>query len=398
MKSLLVFTEVYNPGGGNRYMTDLVNGIAENYDEIHVSSNRGGLYAEDVRRLNRPVVFRPSGFVTRALLGNYIRAWPLIVRNLIMSPLVLLEPLFFIFNVVLFCRLLGRLQPSRVLSCNGGYPAAAACLAMVIAARLMRVPVALSVVSMPAIRRSVLWPYEKLVDVLVWKAVKLVVVNAQVIADALCTSRRMPSGKVAVVYNGLEEKDSSSLVRGGSAHDSVVIGCIARMDIAKGALVLFEAFASLAKLRPKLRLVLAGHGDASAELARRTKSFGLQGRVEMLGHYDGDVNTLLDSFDIYVFPSLWEGLPYSLIEAMRAGIPIVATRVGGIPEVIEDGNEGLLVEPGSSDAIVGALERLLEDPQLKLSVGRNARLKYEKSLSLDKMHLRVRDVFAARQF
>jgi glycosyltransferase involved in cell wall biosynthesis len=396
VKKLLVFTEVYNPGGGNRYMADLVNGVSENYEEVHIVTNRGGLYPEDAQRLKRPFTSRSVGFVTRSLLGNYIRAWPLPIRNAIASPLVLLEPLFFLFNVALFCPLLWRLKPARVLSCNGGYPAAAACLAMVVAARLSGLPVALSIVSVPTARRPFLRPYEKFIDRLVWRAVDLVIVNAQAIADSLRAIRDMPPGKVAVIYNGLEEK--SGLVSSGKGGGRVVIGCIARMDVAKGALVLFDAFAALARLRPDLRLVLAGHGDASAELARRTVSLSLQGRVEMLGHYEGDVDELLSTFDLYVFPSLWEGFPYSIIEAMRAGAVIVATRVGGIPEAIMDGKEGLLVEPGSRDAIVDALQRLLDDPNLRRSLGRHARLKYENSLSLDKMHLRVREVFAAHQF
>lgn len=377
-------------------MTDLVNGIAENYEEVFIASNRGGLYPEDARRLKRLFTPRVVVFVTRSLLANFIRAWPLWIRNAIAVPLVILEPLFFISNVALFCLLLRRLKPSRVLSCNGGYPAAAACLAMVVAARLSRVRVALSIVSVPAGRRLFLRLYEKFIDRLVWRAVELVIVNAQAIADSLRVIRDMPPGKLAVIYNGLEEK--SGLTSSGKDDSSLVIGCIARMDVAKGALVLFDAFAALAKLRPNIRLALAGHGDASAELVRRTESLGLQGRVEMLGHYEGDVDALLSTFDLYVFPSLWEGFPYSIVEAMRAGATIVATHVGGIPEAITDGKEGLLVEPGSRDAIVAALERLLDDPHLRRFLGRNARFKYEDSLSLDKMHLRVREVFEAHQF
>jgi glycosyltransferase involved in cell wall biosynthesis len=396
VKRLLVFTEVYNRGGGNRYMTDLVNGVSENYEEVLIASNRGGLYPEDARRLNRPFASRMARFVTRAQLGNYIRGWPAPLRKAIGVPLVPLEPLFFLFNVLLFWQLLRHLKPSRVLSCNGGYPAAAACLAMVFAARLSNLPVALSIVSVPTVRRPYLWLYEKSIDWLVWRAVDLVIVNARAIADALCEIRGMPSDKFAVIHNGLEERPG--LAVRDSRNDHVVIGCIARMDIAKGALVLFDAFAALARLRPNLRLVLAGHGDASAELARRTESLGLQGRVELLGHYGGDVDALLSRFDLYVFPSLWEGFPYSIVEAMRAGVPIVATRVGGIPEAIADGKDGLLVEPDSRDAMIGAIARLLDDPDLRRSLGRNARLKYENSLSLDKMHLRVREVFAAHQF
>lgn len=400
MRGLLIFTEVYNPGGGNRYMTDLVNSIAEGYDEVVIASNNGGLYPEDARRLVRPFTFRPTGFVTRALFGNRIRNWPASIRKAVMLPLLLLEPFFFLINVFAFLWLLVRLQPSRVLSCNGGYPAAAACLAMVVAAQLARIPVALSVVSMPAKRRRFLWPYDKAVDWLVWGAVDLVVVNAQVIARALSADHGMPAAKSEVIYNGLEDQQPSGLVRRGDADSRapLVVGCIARMDVAKGALILLDAFATLAKTQPQLRLALAGSGDASAELAHRCELLGLQDRVEIMGHYAGDVGALLATFDVYVFPSLWEGFPYSIVEAMRAGVPVVATRVGGIPEAIADGKEGLLVEPGSSMAIVGALERLLNDAQLRQALGRNARSKFENSLLLSRMHARTRQVFSGHQF
>lgn len=396
MKRLLVFTEVYNRGGGNRYMIDLVNGIAENYGEVLVVTNSGGLYSKDTQRLTRPVTSSSAMFITRSLLGNYIRGWPKLIRSAIALPLLLLEPLFLLCNVVLFCLLLRRIKPSHVLSCNGGYPAAAACLAMVVASQLLRLPVVLSVVSMPMARRPFLQIYERFVDWLIWRAVAVVIVNAVAIADRLCAIRSMPSSKFAVVYNGLE--DEPVRVLSLNRDRPLVIGCIARMDVSKGALVLFEAFVVLAKIRPELRLVLAGYGDASFELARRTQSLGLQGRVELMGHYDGDVDVLISTFDLYVFPSLWEGFPYSIIEAMRAGAAIIATRVGGIPEAIMDGQEGILVDPGSRDAIASAIQRLIDDPLLRHSLGRNAQLKFRTSHSLDQMHHRAREVFAAYQF
>jgi glycosyltransferase involved in cell wall biosynthesis len=95
---------------------------------------------------------------------------------------------------------------------------------------------------------------------------------------------------------------------------------------------------------------------------------------------------------------LWEGFPFSIVEAMRAGATIVTTRVGGIPEVIMDGQDGLLIQLGSRYEIVKAIERLLDQPRLRSVMGHNARLKYESSLTLDRMHRRLRDVCAKRQF
>ena len=143
-----------------------------------------------------------------------------------------------------------------------------------------------------------------------------------------------------------------------------------------------------------MRLVLAGQGDASAELARRVEMLGLQNKVQLRGHYGGDVGALLATFDIYIFPSLWEGFPYSIVEALRAACVIVATRVGGIPEAVTDGVEGLLIAPGSSDEIVDAVEKLVSDREMRQMLSRNARAKFEQELTLPKMHLRVRDAFA----
>ena len=394
----MVFTEVYARGGW--YMVDLVNALGDRYDKITMTGNRGALYPEDERRLRQPFVWRPVHFVTRSRLGNSIKSWPLAIRNAIALPLVFAEPVFFVYNIVIFGLLLKRIQPSRVLSCNGGYPAASACLAMVVAAGLLRIPVALSVVSVPSRRRVFLRPflhfYDRFVDMLVARFAKVVIVNAQAIATPLQLRHRIPASQIVVVHNGLEENHSSKCsVR---QEGEFVIGCIAHMNVAKGVLVLLDAFARLAQSIPELKLVLAGHGDASDELARRVKELGLEGRVDLLGHFDGNVDALIRTFDLYVFPSFWEGLPYSIIEAMRAAATIITTNVGGIPEVITHEKQGLLIEPDSSDAIVTSISRLHEDPVLRVKLSRGARDRYETSFSLEKMQQHVQDVLRARQF
>jgi glycosyltransferase involved in cell wall biosynthesis len=315
--------------------------------------------------------------------------------------LVFAEPLFFLYNVATFCLLLKLLAPSRVLSCNGGYPAASACLALVVAAGLLRIPVALSVVSVPSLRRPflrhILYAYDWCIDKLVARFASVVIVNSQAIATSLQLRHGIPASKIALVHNGLEERvpsEGHTKLDGG-----LVIGCIARMDVAKGALVLLDAFEKLAVSRPGLKLVLAGQGDASNELARRVKASGLLGRVVLLGHFEGNVDALIRTFDLYVFPSFWEGgLPFSVIEAMRAHTAIVMTTVGGIPEVITNEKEGLIVPPGSSESLVTAISRLLDDPVLRQQLASNARLKYETSLSLEKMQQRVRDELKVRRF
>ncbi len=391
--NLLVFTENYARGGSNRYIADMVNGIKDGYDTIVIASNPQGFYAEDISRLQKPVTVQSLGILTRARLNYVLRSLPFLVRAV---PIVLakpLEPFLFLYNVFLGFSLIRRTRPAMVLSCSGGYPAGHGALAMVVAARLAKVPSALSIVSMPRKRLCPL--YDHVLDALVWHSADLVIVNARAIAEALHRMRGLPLSKARIVYNGLEQKKAA----GKPGGNELVIGCVARMDRAKGVLHLFKAFADLAPRYPSLRLMLVGEGPALAELAQRTRQLGLQDRVRLTGYFEGDPDELLASFDLYVFPSLHEGFPYSILEAMRAGCPIIATAVGGIPEAILDGKDGLLVRPGDSEALKTAIERLIKDPGTRLSLGVNARQRFQREFSLASMHhcLRTIQPLAGRQ-
>ncbi len=373
-------------------MMDMTNALALDYGQEFLVSNTDGIFSEDIRRLNRPAIQYSVPFITKSRILNNIPSYPKLVRKIISLLLLAFEPFFFLANTILFFWVIRKIKPATILSCNGGYPAAQACLAMAFAGKLMKIPVALSVVSMPAERRLITWIYERIIDWIVWESVGVVVVNAQSIASALDKLRGAPMVKIKVVYNGLEDKPIACQ-KSQDDNRNFVIGCVARMDRDKGVLILLEAFAYLAKTHPKMQLVLAGHGDASADLEKRTMILGLQNKVQLLGQYDGDVITLLDTFDIYVFPSLWEGFPYSIVEALRSACVIVATRVGGIPEAVADGVEGLLIAPGTKDEIVRAIEKLVSDQDMSKMLSRNARKKFERELTLPKMHLRVREIF-----
>ena len=159
------------------------------------------------------------------------------------------------------------------------------------------------------------------------------------------------------------------------------MGFVSRLDRAKGVLVLLDAFRALAGKWPELRLRLVGDGDASHALSKRIGELG--GRVEASGFAEGDVTVLLESFRLYVFPSFHEGLPYSILEAMRAGCTIVSTSVGGIPEILRDGVEGLLVPPRDAGALSKAIDRLLSDEDEARRLGRAARERFERNYQLD---------------
>ena len=377
-RRLLAFTENYARGGGNRYCVDLINALADSYDEIVLASNEGGIFPEDYARLAPNVVTQSVRFLTRSKARHSMRRVPKFVRAPWLLGLSLAEPLLFAANVRSLRRYIRKIGPDAVLGCNGGYPAARATLALVVAARQCQVPAVLSVVSMPTPRRKKLAAYDRAMDSRVWSAVRLVIVNARAIAGALEEQHDMPAVLSQTIYNGLPDAAYKAI-----RTKNWNVGFVSRLDRAKGVLVLLDAFRALAAKWPELRLRLVGDGDASHALSKRIGELGLEGRVEASGFAEGDVSVLLESFRIYVFPSFHEGLPYSILEAMRAGCTIVSTSVGGIPEILRDGVEGLLVPPRDAGALSKAIDRLLSDEDEARRLGRAARERFERNYQLD---------------
>ena len=388
-RRLLVFTENYLRGGGNRYCVDLVNALASDYDEIILASNRGGIFPEDVARLARNVVRVSAPFLTRSRARHAMRKLPRVARAPWLALLSLTDPVLFRMNVILLTRFIRKLSPDAVLSCNGGYPAARAALAMVLAAKEVNTPAVLSVVSMPTHRRRATGAYDRWIDQRVWRSVQLVIVNARCIADTLCSQHDMPSNLARTIYNGLPD-----LPYHAQSQSDFDVGLIARLDRAKGVLVLLDAFSRLAARWPALRLRLIGAGDASALLAARAKELGIAERVRAEGYSTADIQHALESFRVYAFPSFHEGLPYSILEAMRAGCAIVSTAVGGIPEILHGGRDALLVPPRDAKALASAIESMLADDDLRGRVGRAARLRFEENHRLEVFGSEVVRAFA----
>jgi len=390
MSRLLVFTENYRRGGGNRYMIDTINGVAALFDEIVIASNHAGLFAEDLERLQPAHHVEEIPVLTVGGLFEHTDRTQPFARLLLLSLARLAEPLLFARNLWLCRRLLRRVRPTLVLACNGGYPAARATLAMTIAARREGVSAVHSVVGAPTPKRRAIEAYEAWIDRRVWRSCETVIVNSRAIEAALERLHEMPPGLARLAHNGIEHDGVAPRERG----DGLVVGCVARLDREKGVLDLLEAFAQLAPRWTSARLVLVGHGDASAEVARRVTELGLEDRVTLAGHFDGPVEDVLADFDVYAFASWHEGFPYSILEAMRAGLPIVSTNVGGIPEAVEDGRDGLLVPPQRPQEFTDALARVLENAELRRALGGSARARFEREFTLEAMHARDLEIFS----
>jgi len=208
-------------------------------------------------------------------------------------------------------------------------------------------------------------------------------------ARELETSLRLEPGSVHVVLNGIRftpgDRARGRAALGLDATTPLVLA-VGNLYPVKGHIYLLEALRRLAESDPQLQwgAAIAGRGDEESALRRFIADAGLAGRVALLGFRD-DVPDLLAAADVYAMPSLSEGMPLSLIEAMFAGKAIVASSVGGIPGMARAGNEALLVPAGDSDELAGALRTLLADEGQRHSLGAVARARAEREYDVSSM-------------
>ena len=197
-----------------------------------------------------------------------------------------------------------------------------------------------------------------------------VVASAASVREHYIRSVHVNPAKVDVIYNAVDWNHlQTTMSRDEMRHalrlpaGAPVLAIIGRLTRQKGHIYLFEAIARTAALAPA-HLIVAGDGDLGLALRDRAAALGLTARVHFLG-VRRDVGNLLNAADVFVLPSLWEGLPLALVLAMGAGVAVISTTVGGIPELIEDGRTGLLVRPADSIELGRALSRLIAEPDLR---------------------------------
>jgi len=198
---------------------------------------------------------------------------------------------------------------------------------------------------------------------------------------------RMP---VRVIHNGIDgsrykfEPDPEMRSRLGAVDDTFLVGTAVVLSKQKGITYLLQAAERVVREEPRVRFAIAGDGPLREELVREAEERGLGDSVTFLG-YRSDIPQLLSAFDLYVLPSLWEGLPLALLEAMAVGKPALATRVGGNPEVIEHGVNGYIVEPRDVGALADSVLEAARDPELAERVKRVNREKFERQFSVEAM-------------
>ena len=220
-----------------------------------------------------------------------------------------------------------------------------------------------------------------------------VLVNAEAVAERLAHARVLGPERIVLIPNGVNTvRFSPQPIRPRHRAGHVMVGSLANLRAEKGLEHLVHAMVLVRDRYPQERLTIWGDGPLRADLTRLIDEVGLSGSAELRGATT-EPETALQAMDIFALPSLSEACPNVLLEAMASGLPVVATRVGGNPALVEDEVTGLLVPPGDPDALAKAIIRLMEDPMLADRLGAAAREVVCARFGVNRMLARVQALY-----
>jgi len=209
----------------------------------------------------------------------------------------------------------------------------------------------------------------------------------------------IPPARLTVVHSGIDLSRYEGGAGGeafrkelGVGPEDLLVGSVGALAPQKGHRLLIAALAALAEEFPRLHLVLVGEGVLTGDLLAEARGLGLGDRVHLTGFRE-DVPAITSGFDVAALPSLaGEGSPAAVKEAMACGVPVVATDIGGVREILDDGVEGLVIPAGDAGALEGALRRTLQDPELRKGMARAGRTR-ARAFSMERMIERTEGVY-----
>lgn len=195
----------------------------------------------------------------------------------------------------------------------------------------------------------------------------------------------VPPEKIHVIYEGVDLASLPPLAPGDdrSTGGPVTVGTVAHLSAEKGLEHLVDAASLIPDAIPRMRFVIVGDGQCRGELEQRVRLRGLEQIFHFAGFRD-QPREYFRSFDVFALPSLSEGLSSSILTAMATSLPVVATNVGGIPELVRDGENGILVPPADPVALARAIQQLAADPAERARMGRAGRARLEQYFTLER--------------
>ncbi|MBI3548579.1 MAG: glycosyltransferase [Elusimicrobia bacterium] len=233
-------------------------------------------------------------------------------------------------------------------------------------------------VSSPRVHYRTRTPTSLWIDKFLRSADNLLISESEASRDYLEKELKYPAAKLSTIYNGvdvaswpvskIERKRVRDELKVGEK--DVLIGAMGRLDTQKGHAYLIDAIAKLKATQP-VRLVIVGDGGLRKKLEEQIQKLRAGDYITLAGEQT-DVPAWMSAIDVFVLPSLWEGLPNALLEAMGMGLPVIATRVDGVPEVVKHDETGILCEPKNAQGLFVAMQDLIQDASYRARLGKAA--------------------------
>ncbi len=351
--SVALFTDAPYEGGAERYLQLLARGIEHHgFNPVLITAGGGGL-----ERLRGEM--RREGF------------------DVFDAPF---DPIRNPATAYSMMRLFGAIEPSILhINLPGPFNAAYSLLAPI--ARLAGVGHIVTTEHLPMVPS---FAKSRLLKGFSTKFVDAAITVSRDNVDHLMRQHGIPADKIRVVYNGIPDPRGTMKVDVRGEHDipvdSILVAVIGSLERRKGQATLFGA---MRRMPREVHLLVIGEGPEEDDYRETVTRYGLERSVHFLGHRD-DVPGILEGIDLLAVPSTLEATPYVILEAMAAGLPVVASAIYGIPELVKEGETGLLVEPENEAMMAEALGRIIARGELAARFGRAARERYEELFTLER--------------
>ncbi len=351
--SVALFTDAPYEGGAERYLQLLARGIERHgFNPVLITAGGGGL-----ERLRGEM--RREGF------------------DVFDAPF---DPIRNPATAYSMMRLFGAIEPSILhINLPGPFNAAYSLLAPI--ARLAGVGHIVTTEHLPMVPS---FAKSRLLKGFSTKFVDAAITVSRDNVDHLMRQHGIPADKIRVVYNGIPDPRGTMKVDVRGEHDipvdSILVAVIGSLERRKGQATLFGA---MRRMPREVHLLVIGEGPEEDDYRETVTRYGLERSVHFLGHRD-DVPGILEGIDLLAVPSTLEATPYVILEAMAAGLPVVASAIYGIPELVKEGETGLLVEPENEAMMAEALGRIIARGELAARFGRAARERYEELFTLER--------------
>lgn len=396
MKKLLIYSDCFIFGGSENVVVNLMRSAAVRQRfEVRFAFRSYRAYDAAVQARLGEFTVKPLHILSDETRDYEVKRSRQSSLRLLPFHLLRRTGVYFLWNVARLYSLFRTERPDVLHINNGGYPGAASCRHAVIAARLAGVRRVVFMVNSLAYPPG--GPIDRWMDGQVRTGVHRFVTASQAAAERLATLRGMPRDRIDCIPNTLPScnvtKSREEVRASLGLNDShFVLACIGTLTEEKGQAVLLRAIASLAN--DAFRVLIVGDGEDGEQLKSLAKTLGIASQAIFTGQRP-DAHDLLNASDVLVHPSFREDMPYVILEALCLGRPVIGTRVGGIPEEIRDGVEGLLVEPRSEKQLAAAIAELFRDREKTRQIGVRAAERFREEFRYDLILRRFADLYSS---